>query len=336
MDGFKPFIAKAISGPLSRQDAVAAFDLLLEGAATPAQIGGFLMALRARGETIDEIAGAVSAMRARMVRVSAPEEAIDIVGTGGDASGSYNVSTAAAFVAAGAGVKIAKHGNRALTSKSGSADVLTALGVRLDIPPDAISRCIKEAGLGFMFAPAHHGAMKHVGPTRAELGTRTVFNLLGPLSNPAGVRRQLLGAFDRKWLEPMVSALRDLGSTRVIAVHGEDSLDEITTTGVTHVVSLENGTIAHSTFSPEEAGLARARSSDLMGGDAETNAKALRSVLDGAPGAYRDITLMNAGAAMIVADKASTLREGVELARQSIDSGAARAALAKLIEVSNG
>ena len=337
MDSFKPFIAKIAAGrPLSREDAAAAFDLLLSGAATPAQIGAFLMALRVRGESVDEIAGAVTAMRAKMVRVEAPDDAIDIVGTGGDASGSYNVSTAAAFIVAGAGVKVAKHGNRALTSKSGAADVLMALGVKIDTPPEVIARCIREAGLGFMFAPAHHGAMKHVGPVRVELGTRTIFNLLGPLSNPAGVKRQLLGVFAAQWLEPLVEVLHALGSTRVIAVHGSDGLDELTTTAESHVVSLENGTITRSTVAPEDIGLSRVGADALKGGDGAHNAKALRAVLDGEKSAYRDIAVLNAAASLIVAGRASTLPEGAALAATSIDSGAARARLDKLIEISNG
>lgn len=337
MDSFKPFIAKIAAGsPLSREDAAAAFDQLLSGAATPAQIGAFLMALRVRGESVDEIAGAVTAMRAKMVRVEAPEDAIDIVGTGGDASGSYNVSTCAAFIVAGAGVKVAKHGNRALTSKSGAADVLMALGVKIDTPPDVISRCISEAGLGFMFAPAHHGAMKHVGPVRLELGTRTIFNLLGPLSNPAGVRRQLLGVFAPQWLEPLVEVLRSLGSTRVIAVHGSDGLDELTTTAESHVVSLENGTITRSTVAPEDIGLRRVSAEALKGGDGVHNAKALRAVLEGEKTAYRDIAILNAAASLMVAGRASGLPEGAALAATSIDSGAARARLDKLIEISNG
>jgi anthranilate phosphoribosyltransferase len=336
MDGFKPFVGRAASGPLSRQEAAAAFDMLLSGEATPSQIGGFLMALRVRGETPDEIAGAVCAMRAKMTPVEAPDDAIDIVGTGGDASGSYNVSTAAALIVAGAGVRVAKHGNRALTSRSGAADVLLALGVKIDLPPDAIARCIAEAKIGFMFAPAHHGAMKHVGPTRVELGTRTIFNLLGPCSNPAGVRRQLLGVFSAQWLEPLVEVLASLGSTRVIAVHGSDGLDEITTTGPTAAVSLDDGVVTRSTVTPEEVGLPRAAPEDLRGGDGEANAKALRQVLAGAKTAYRDIAVLNAAAALMVADRAATLQEGVAIATHSIDHGRAEAALERLIAVSNG
>lgn len=337
MDTFKPFIAKAATGkPFSREDAAAAFDLLLSGAATPAQIGAFLMALRVRGETIDEIAGAVTAMRSKMVRVEAPEDAIDIVGTGGDSSGSYNVSTCAAFIVAGCGVKVAKHGNRALTSRSGSADVLAALGVKIDLTPEAIATCIREAGLGFMFAPAHHGAMKHVGPVRVELGTRTIFNLLGPLSNPAGVRRQLLGVFAEAWLEPLVEVLKALGSTRVIAVHGADGLDELTTTGPSHVVSLEDGVITRQSVAPEDIGIARVDAAALKGGDAAFNAEALRAVLKGERTAYRDIAVLNAAASLMVADKAATLADGGLLAVEAIDSGAAMDRLERLVAVSNG
>ena len=335
MDGFKPYIGKAATGALSREEAAEAFDLLLSGEATPSQIGGFLMALRVRGETPGEIAGAVTAMRSKMLPVTAPDDAIDIVGTGGDASGSYNVSTAASLIVAGTGVKVAKHGNRALSSKSGAADVLTALGVNIELRPEDIARCIALAGVGFMFAPAHHGAMRHVGPTRVELGTRTIFNLLGPLSNPAGVKRQLLGVYARQWLQPMVEVLKTLGSTRIIAVHGSDGLDEITTTGPTEIVSLENGEISHGVITPEEVGLRVATPDDLKGGDAAHNAVALRAVLEGEKTPYRDIALLNAGAALLVAGRVRTLDDGVALARESVDQGKALATLNRLVEVSN-
>ncbi len=293
------------------------------------------MALRVRGETPDEIAGAVTAMRSKMVPVEAPEEAVDIVGTGGDASGSYNVSTAASLIVAGAGVKVAKHGNRALSSKSGAADVLMALGVNIELKPEDIARCIASAGVGFMFAPAHHGAMRHVGPTRVELGTRTIFNLLGPLSNPAGVKRQLLGVYARQWLQPLVEVLQTLGSIRIIAVHGSDGLDEITTTGPTEIVSLENGTISHGLITPEEVGLRVADPDDLKGGDAAHNALALRAVLEGEKTPYRDIALLNAAAALLVAGRVASLADGVALARESVDKGKALATLNRLVEVSN-
>ena len=335
MEGFKPYIGKAAAGALTRAEAAEAFDLLLSGQATPSQIGGFLMALRVRGETPEEIAGAVTAMRSKMLPVEAPDDAIDIVGTGGDASGSYNVSTAASLIVAGAGVKVAKHGNRALSSKSGAADVLTALGVNIELPPEKIARCIAEASVGFMFAPAHHGAMRHVGPTRVELGTRTVFNLLGPLSNPAGVKRQLLGVYARNWLQPMVEVLKSLGSLRVIAVHGSDGLDEITTTGPTEIISLENGTISHAIITPEEIGLRVAQPEDLKGGDAAHNAIALRAVLEGEKTPYRDIAILNAAAALVVSGKAVSLQQGAALATESIDKGKALATLNRLIAVSN-
>jgi anthranilate phosphoribosyltransferase len=335
MDGFKPYIGKAATGALSREEAAEAFDLLLSGEATPSQIGGFLMALRVRGETPGEIAGAVTAMRSKMLPVTAPDDAIDIVGTGGDASGSYNVSTAASLIVAGTGVKVAKHGNRALSSKSGAADVLMALGVNIELKPEAIARCIDLAGVGFMFAPAHHGAMRHVGPTRVELGTRTIFNLLGPLSNPAGVKRQLLGVYARNWLQPMVEVLKALGSTRIIAVHGSDGLDEITTTGPTEIVSLEKGEITHGIITPEEIGMRLARPEDLKGGDAAHNALALRAVLEGEKTPYRDIAVLNAAAALLVAGKAKNLAEGAELAIESINKGKALATLNRLVETSN-
>src|SRR5262244_3775802 len=254
MEDLKSIIGKVATGAsLSREEAASAFDRMMSGEATPSQMGGLLMALRVRGETVDEITGAVSAMRAKMLRVSAPADAIDVVGTGGDASGSYNISTCAAFIVAGTGIPVAKHGNRALSSRSGAADVLGALGVRVELAPEAISRCIHEAGIGFMFAPAHHPAMKHVGPTRVELATRTIFNLLGPLSNPAGVKRQMVGVFSRHWVLPLAQVLKNLGSESAWIVHGSDGLDEITLTGPTHVAALENGTIRSFDITPEEA-----------------------------------------------------------------------------------
>lgn len=332
----KPFLQKLGAGQaLDRAEAEQAFGIIMSGEATASQIGAFLMALRVRGETVHEIAGAVATMRGKMLKVEAPEGAIDIVGTGGDASGSWNVSTASALVVAGCGIPVAKHGNRALTSRSGAADTLAALGVNLELGPEAISLCIREAGIGFMFAPAHHSAMRHVGPTRVELGTRTIFNLLGPLSNPAGVKRQLLGVFSPEWVEPLAHVLNDLGCEAAWVVHG-DGLDEMTLTGVTKVAELKDGKVRCFDVTPEDAGLSRADASALKGGDAEHNAKALRALLDGAPGAYRDITLLNSAAALIVAGKASSLKDGVMLAAQSIDSGRARLALDRLIAVSNG
>jgi anthranilate phosphoribosyltransferase len=336
MPELKPLIAKAADGrPLSLEEAKAAFDIMMSGEATPAQIGGLLMALRVRGETVDEITGAVMTMREKMTRVEGQEGALDIVGTGGDQSGTYNISTCAAFVAAGAGLKIAKHGNRALSSKSGAADALMALGVNIELAPDKIARCIDAAGVGFMFAPAHHAAMRHVGPSRVELGTRTIFNLLGPLSNPAGVKRQVIGCFSRAWIEPMAKVLGQLGSSRVWVTHGEGGLDEITPAGITWVAELKDGTVTTFEITPESAGVTRGALADLKGGDAAHNAEALRSVLKGAPGAYADAAAMTAGAALLVAGKAQTLKEGVSRARAAIAEGKALKALDTLVAVSN-
>ncbi len=335
-DEFKVLIAKVASGAmLSREEASRAFDRMMSGEATPSQMGGLLMGLRVRGETVDEITGAVTTMRSKMHKVAAPPDAIDVVGTGGDASGSYNVSTCAALIVAGAGVPVAKHGNRALSSKSGAADVLSALGVKIELRPDEITRCIYEAGIGFMFAPAHHPATKNVASTRVELGTRTIFNLLGPLSNPAGVRRQLIGVFSRQWIEPMAHVLKNLGSECVWVAHGSDGLDEITTSGPTYVSALENGHVRTFEITPEEAGLPRAKPEALRGGDAQTNADALLGVLKGKKGAYRDVALLNAAAALIVAGRAKDLKDGVAIAAKSIDSGEAEGRLDRLIAVSN-
>jgi anthranilate phosphoribosyltransferase len=298
-------------------------------------MGGLLMGLRLRGETVDEITGAVTTMRAKMTRVAAPPEAIDVVGTGGDASGSYNISTCAAFIVAGAGIPVAKHGNRALSSRSGAADVLGALGVKIDLRPDEITRCIYEAGIGFMFAPAHHPAMKHVGPTRIELGTRTIFNLLGPLSNPAGVKRQMVGVFSRQWVEPLANVLKNLGSERAFVVHGSDGLDEITTAGSTAVASLENGTVTTFEIKPEDVGLKVAKPEELRGADADTNAKALIEVLKGKKCPFRDVALLNAAAAIMVAGKAKDLKDGIAVAAKSLDSGEAEGRLDRLVKISN-
>jgi anthranilate phosphoribosyltransferase len=332
-DEFRGLIAKAAT--LTREEAARGFDTMMSGEATPSQMGALLMALRVRGETVEEITGAVTAMREKMLRVRAPADAIDVVGTGGDASGSYNISTCAAFIVAGAGVPVAKHGNRALSSRSGAADVLGALGVNIDLPPESIGHCIKEAGIGFMFAPAHHPATKNVGPTRAELGTRTIFNLLGPLSNPAGVKRQMVGVFSRQWIEPLAQVLKNLGSEAAWVVHGSDGLDEITTAGPTHVAALENGAVRTFEIVPEEFGLARVKPEALRGGDAAANAQALADVLKGKKGAYRDVALLNAAAGLVVAGRAKELKQAIALAGQAIDSGAAHARLERLIAVSN-
>jgi len=335
MSTLKIHIAKVAAGTaLSFEEAREAFDIIMSGDATPGQIGGFLMALRVRGETVSEISGAVATMRAKMLRVDAPVGAIDIVGTGGDNSHSVNISTASAFVIAGSGVPVAKHGNRGLSSQTGSADVLTALGVKIDLAPDRIGRCIQEAGVGFMFAPAHHPAMKHVGPTRVELGTRTIFNLLGPLSNPAGVSRQMVGVFLPEWIMPVAETLKALGTDHAWVAHG-DGYDEITTTGETQVAELVGGEIRSFTLTPEAVGLKRRAKDELRGGDAAYNAKALRDMLDGGAGAYRDTVLMNAGAGLVVAGKATTLADGMAMAAQAIDSGRALQVLDRLIEISN-
>lgn len=335
MHAFKPIIAQVAAGQaLNEAEAVHAFDLLTSGEATASQIGAFLMALRVRGETVDELAGAALAMRRRMIPVSAPEHAIDVVGTGGDNAGTFNISTAAALVTAAAGVPIAKHGNRALSSLSGAADVLSALGVRLDINADQVSRCIREAGIGFMFAPNHHPALRAVAATRVELGTRTLFNLLGPLINPAGVRRHLIGVYDKAWLAPVAETLRRLGSQRALIVHGADGLDELTLSGPTHIAELAHGDIHLDVITPQDAGLEPVPTSALRGGDPAVNARALRDLLDGAPGPYRDAVCLNAAAALRVAGAVDDLVSGVSLARQLIDDGAARDTLHRLATTS--
>jgi anthranilate phosphoribosyltransferase len=333
---FKSHIAKVATGaPLSRDEAANAFEQMMSGEVTPSQMGALLMALRVRGETVDEITGAVSVMRAKMLQVHAPPDAIDVVGTGGDATGSFNISTCAALIVAGAGVPVAKHGNRALSSRSGAADVLTALGVNIDLNPDQIGLCIREAGIGFMFAPAHHPAMKNVGATRAELGTRTIFNLLGPLSNPAGVRRQMIGVFSKHWTEPLAHVLKNLGAESVWIVHGSDGLDEITTSGPTSVTALQSGVIKSFEISPEEVGLDKVKPEALRGGDAQSNAKAVEDVLEGKKTPFRDVALLNAAAALVVAGKAKDLEAGLAFAAHSVDSGEAEGRLDRLIVVSN-
>ena len=336
MDAFKPLIGKIATGAkLTRGEAEAAFDAMLSGEVTPSQMGAFVMALRVRGESVEEITGAVTAMRTKMLRVEAPPDAIDIVGTGGDGAGTYNVSTLAAILTAACGVPVAKHGNRAASSQSGSSDVLSALGVGIGVSPSRVAECIREAGIGFMMAPTHHAAMRHVGPVRSELGTRTIFNILGPLSNPAGVKFQVVGVFSRAWLEPMAEVLRNLGSERAWIVHGSDGLDEITTTGPTYVASLEGRAIRCFEITPEEAGVRRAASSELKGADPAHNAAALAEVLAGVPSAYRDVAVLNAAGALVVAGKAQTLKEGAAAAARAIASGAARKTLAWLVQVSN-
>ena len=335
-DDLKPLLAKVADGAsLTVDEAETAFTIIMSGQATEAQIGAFLMALRVRGETVDEITGAVRTMRAKALAVKAPEGAIDVVGTGGDGSGTYNISTAAAIVVAGSGVPVAKHGNKALSSKSGAADVLTALGVNIDADLSLVERAIAEAGIGFLMAPRHHSAMKYVGPARVEMGTRTIFNLLGPLSNPAGVTRQFTGVFARDWIEPMANVLNNLGCVAAWVVHGSDGLDEMTTTGPSFVAELKAGKVSTFEVSPEDAGLGVASPEDLKGGDGAHNAKALTAVMDGEPGPYRDVTLYNAAAALIVAGKAKDLKQGVEIAAAAIDRGQAKAALDKMVAITN-
>ncbi len=332
-DILKPLIGIAAERPLSRQEAETAFGAIMEGAATPSQIGGFLMALRTRGETVEEYSAAAAVMRAKCNAVTAPAGAMDIVGTGGDGKGTLNISTATAFVVAGAGVVVAKHGNRNLSSKSGAADALGELGVNVMVGADVVSRAIGEVGIGFMMAPMHHPATRHVMPSRQELGTRTIFNILGPLTNPAGVKRQLTGAFSRDVIRPMAETLGALGSEKAWLVHGSDGTDEISIAGATWVAALEGGNVTEHEISPEDAGLPVHPFDDILGGTPAENGAAFRALLAGEKSAYRDAVLLNASAALVVADKAPNLTEGVEIARESIDSGAAAAkirALAKL------
>ncbi len=329
-DVLRPLIALACERPLTRAEAEIAFETLFEGAATPAQMGGFLMALRTRGETVDEFAAAAFVMRSRCLAVQAPAGAMDIVGTGGDGKGTLNISTATAFVVAGAGVTVAKHGNRNLSSKSGAADALAELGLNVMVGPAVVERCLAQAGIGFMMAPMHHPAMRHVGPIRAELGTRTIFNILGPLTNPAGVKRQLTGAFSSRLIRPMAETLAALGSEKAWLVHGSDGTDELSIAGPSAVVSLDHGVIREFTISPDDAGLPTHPFEAILGGTPAENATAFRALLDGAPGAYRDAVLLNAAAALVVADRATSLPEGVTLARAAIDSGAAKAKITAL------
>jgi anthranilate phosphoribosyltransferase len=332
----KALLAKlAGGGRLSADESEAAFSVLMSGDATPAQIGALLMALRLRGETVDEITGAVRAMRAKALHVTAPEGAIDIVGTGGDGAGTFNISTGAALVVAACGVPVAKHGNRALSSKCGAADVLAALGVNLEADLVLVERAMHDAGIGFLLAPRHHAAMRHVAGPRVELGLRTIFNLLGPLSNPANVTRQFTGAFARDWIEPMARVLRNLGSERAWVVHGSDGLDELTTTGPSYVAELDDGTVRTFEVLPSDADLPLARPEDLKGGNAETNAAAMLAMLRGERGPFRDAVVYNAAAALLVAGRAASLREGAERAAGAIDAGRAEATLQRLVEITN-
>ena len=333
---FKPLIAAAAEGPLDAGDAATAFRIMMSGEATPGQIGGFLMTLRCRGETVVEIAAAASVMREKAVPVRAPEGAIDIVGTGGDGKGTLNISTATALVVAGTGVPVAKHGNRALSSRSGAADVLAALGVELSVGPEIVAAELAEAGIGFMMAPMHHAAMRHVGPTRVELGTRTIFNILGPLTNPAGVRRQLTGVFADHLRQPMAEALRSLGSEAAWIVHGADGADEISICGPTRVTTLADGELQESEITPADAGLPTHPPEAVAGGDPEENARRIRELLEGTKSGFRDAVLLNAAAALVMAGRAENLAAGAEVAARSIDSGSAAGALEKLARASVG
>jgi anthranilate phosphoribosyltransferase len=315
---------------------MSALDLLSSEEAGPEARAAFLMGLRVRGETADEIEGAARLLRERMIGVDAPEMAVDIVGTGGDGHGTYNISTCAALVAAGAGLTVAKHGNRSVSSKSGASDVLSALGVKIDCPLEVVARAIKEVGVGFLWAPMHHPMMKTWAPVRGELGIRSLFNLLGPLANPARVRRQVVGVYSDRWVEPVAEALSNLGCAHGWVVHGSDGMDELTTTGPTMVAEVAGGGVSVFRIQPEDVGLKRASLDDLKGGDAVENAEALRSVLEGAEGAYRDIVVLNAGAALVVGDMAANLEQGVAGAQAAIDDGRAKAKLDDLVAITNG
>jgi len=335
-EDLKPYLSRIAAGEtLSAADSESAFNVLMSGDATESQIGAFLMGLRLRGETVDEITGAVRTMRAKASMISAPSNAVDIVGTGGDGSGTYNISTATALVVAGAGVPVAKHGNKAASSLSGAADVLTYLGVNLDADFSLIEKAISEANIGFLMAPRHHSAMRFVGPVRSSLGIRTIFNILGPLSNPAGTKRQFIGVYAKELSEPMVLTLKNLGCEATWVVHGSDGLDELTTTGPSHVVALKDGSITSFDVSPEDAGLPIASADDLKGGDAAVNGAAIKALLAGEQTPYRDIVVFNAAASLIVAGKTDNLKQGAQLAGASIDEGNAQKALDDLVKITN-
>ena len=335
MSDLRPFLARVAAGQrLSEAEAEAAFEIIMSGDATPSQMGGLLMGMRVRGESVDEITGAARIMRSKAVAIKAPPGTIDTCGTGGDGSGTFNVSTAAALVLAGAGVPVAKHGNRARSSRSGSADVLTALGVNIDCEMTIVQRCLDEIGIGFLMAPRHHSATRHVAPTRVELATRTIFNLLGPLSNPAGAKRQLVGVFAPEWVVPMAAVLGRLGAEHVWVVHGS-GMDELTTAGVTTVAEFHGGMVRSFEVVPEDAGLKRAALDDLKGGEPAHNAALMRGVLAGEKGPLRDIVLLNTAAGLIVAGRASNLFEGVAIAADTIDSGKAAGVLERLVAETN-
>jgi len=334
---FKTLINQIAAGEtLTQQDSFNAFNYMMSGDATGAQIGAFLMGLRLRGETIEEITGAAEAMRAKAHFITAPAGALDTCGTGGDGAHTYNISTAAAIILAACGVSVAKHGNRAISSQCGSADVLETLGINIEADMAIVERCLADIGIGFMMATRHHSAMRHVGPSRASLGTRTIFNLLGPLSNPAGAKFQVIGVFDKKWTAPLAEVLGKLGSERVWVVHGADGLDELSLSGPSHISEYRGGTVTSFDITPEEAGLNRAPLSAIRGGDAVHNAQALKQMLNGEKNAYRDIVLLNCAAALLVAGKAATLKDGTELAAKAIDEGRAAKKLGQWIKMSNG
>lgn len=336
MSSFTPHLARATSGtPLTRSEMRDAMNALFSGEASDIEIAGFLCALRARGETIEEIATAARTMREHALKVDAPDDVVDTCGTGGDGAGTYNISTAAALIVAGAGVRVAKHGNKSASSKSGSSEVLEAMGVKLDIPPAQITRCITDANVGFMFAALHHKAVGHVVTARKALGVRTMFNVLGPLSNPASAKRQVMGVFARDLVKPIAEVMPLLGVTDAWVVHGEDGLDELTTTGTTYVAAVKDGDVREFEVTPESAGLSRAKPTDLAGGDPAENAAALHALLEGEKSAYRDISVLNAAAALIVSGKADNLNDAARLAEKSIDSGAAKTSLDNLVRFSN-
>jgi anthranilate phosphoribosyltransferase len=336
MNDLKPLLARVADGAtLDEAEAEGAFDIIMSGNATPAQIGAFLMALRLRGETVAEITGAARTMRAKVTGIDAPEGAMDIVGTGGDGTGTLNISTASAIVVAGAGVPVAKHGNRALSSKTGAADVLTALGINIEADFALVRESLWENNLGFLMAPRHHSAMRNVAGPRVEMGTRTIFNILGPLSNPALVKRQMTGVFAEQWTEPMAHVLGNLGLERAWVVHGSDGTDELTTTGPTRVSELRNGKVETYEVTPGDAGLATGTLDEIKGGDSDYNAAAIRELLDGADNAFRNAVLLTAAGSLMIAGRADDLKAGAKIAVEAIDSGAAKACLDRLIEITN-
>ena len=333
---FKDFISTVSEGKsLSDTESTEAFNIMISGEATTAQIAGFLMALRVRGETVEEITGAARAMREKVISIKAPADAVDVVGTGGDGANTLNISTATALVVAGSGIPVAKHGNRAVSSQSGAADVLSELGINLDAEVAVVERAIREAGIGFLLAPIYHSSMRHVGPARVEMGIRTIFNILGPLANPASVRRLLVGTFNRHWIEPMAKVLGNLGVEKAWVVHGSDGLDELTITGSSYVAELENGYVTLKEVSPTDANLPICAIEELKGGTPLENATAIRELLDGKKSAYRDIVLFGAAATMLIAGKVETLIDGVDIARQAIDDGKAASTLAKLVNITS-